>query len=83
MITQFKIFESLNNNFWKWFDNSKIVENGKPLICYHGTSESKIKYFDINNVDLIKIKVEAEVIDYVFDNQENLFLLYNNTYLPP
>jgi hypothetical protein len=38
-----------------------------------------LKYFDINNVDLIKNKVEAEVIDYVFDNQENLFLLYNNS----
>lgn len=30
---------NLNDNFWKWFGNSKIVdENGNPLICYHGTN---------------------------------------------
>lgn len=27
------------DNFKKWFGNSKVVdENGKPLICYHGTN---------------------------------------------
>lgn len=40
----------LNDNFWKWFGNSKIVENGKPLICYHGTSERNIKSFDLNKI---------------------------------
>lgn len=30
---------NLNDNFWKWFGNSKIVDkNGNPLVCYHGTS---------------------------------------------
>ena len=28
----------LNSNFWKWFGNSKVVDdNNKPLICYHGS----------------------------------------------
>jgi len=29
----------LNDNFWKWFGNSKVLDNnGNPLICYHGTN---------------------------------------------
>ena len=28
---------NLNDNFWKWFGNSKVVYNGKPLIVYHGS----------------------------------------------
>lgn len=40
----------LNSNFSGWFGNSKIVENGKPLICYHGTSEKNLKFFDFNKV---------------------------------
>ncbi len=28
----------LNENFFKWFGNSKVVDkNGNPMICYHGT----------------------------------------------
>lgn len=41
-----KTATNLNDNFWKWFGNSKIVdENGNPLICYHGTS-SEFKAFN-------------------------------------
>lgn len=30
----------LNDNFWKWFGNSKVVdEQGKPLVVYHGSSK--------------------------------------------
>jgi hypothetical protein len=39
---------NLNNNFKKWFGNSKIVENGKPMICYHGSPIKNIEVFDIN-----------------------------------
>lgn len=29
----------LNDNFWKWFGYSKVLDNnGNPLICYHGTN---------------------------------------------
>lgn len=38
--------EYLNDNFWKWFGNSKVVdENGNPLVVYHGTS-SDFSEFD-------------------------------------
>lgn len=37
----------LNDNFWKWFGNSKVVdENGQPLVVYHG-SPNKFEIFDI------------------------------------
>ena len=36
----------LNDNFWKWFGNSKVVdENGNPLVVYHGT-RSQFNEFD-------------------------------------
>lgn len=42
----------LNDNFWKWFGNSKVVDvNGNPLICYHG-SNVNIKRFDKNYCSL-------------------------------
>ncbi len=29
----------LNDNFWKWFGNSKVVNpDGSPMVVYHGTS---------------------------------------------
>lgn len=45
----FEEFSSkLNKNFWKWFNNSKVVDNdGKPLVVYHG-SNNKFENFDIN-----------------------------------
>lgn len=29
------IQQNSNDNFWKWFGNSKVIENGKPLQVYH------------------------------------------------
>lgn len=37
----------LNDNFWKWFGNSKVKENGKPLVVYHGSSSNDVKIFDL------------------------------------
>jgi hypothetical protein len=35
---------NINDNFWKWFGDSKMVKsNGTPIIFYHGTN----KIFDI------------------------------------
>jgi hypothetical protein len=43
MIKTFKIFENFNNNFWKWFGDSKMVdEKGNPLILYHGVGPEGI-----------------------------------------
>ena len=43
--------EDLNDNFWKWFGNSKTVDkDGNPLVFYHGTRQTfnkfKAKYDD-------------------------------------
>lgn len=47
-----KLFENFktDTNFKKWFGDSKIVENGEPLICYHGSNISDIKEFDIKRI---------------------------------
>lgn len=38
---------SLNDNFWRWFGNSKVVDTeGNPLVMYHGTT-SEFDVFDI------------------------------------
>lgn len=37
----------LNDNFWKWFRSSKIVdENNKPLVVYHGSRNWDFEKFD-------------------------------------
>ena len=38
-----------NENFKKWFGNSKVVENGKPRIVYHGTGWRNIDVFDFKD----------------------------------
>ena len=45
-----KLFEdftsNINDNFWKWFGNSKIVDtDGEPLVVYHG-SKTMFDSFD-------------------------------------
>src|ERR1035437_7153176 len=37
----------ITDNFQNWFGNSKAVDsNGKPLIVYHGTKDTKFTEFD-------------------------------------
>lgn len=31
-------------NFWKWFDGSKTVQDGKPIVFYHATPEDFKKF---------------------------------------
>jgi len=39
----------LNDNFYKWFGDSKVVdEEGKPLVVYHGSATEGIEIFDTN-----------------------------------
>ena len=42
---QQEVENNLNNNFKKWFGNSKVVYNGKPLPVYHG-STTEIEEFE-------------------------------------
>jgi hypothetical protein len=75
MITKFKLFESLNENFYKWFGKSKVVdEKGEPLIVYHG-SPAIFKEF---NHDLIgKHKGTSEGFGFYFTNNKNVAKGYN------
>jgi len=42
---------NLNNNFSKWFGNSKVIQNNTPIIVYHGTSSNE----DFDRFDKSKI----------------------------
>ena len=54
--------EDFNDNFWKWFKNSKVVDKqGNPLIVYHGTDAE----FNIFN------KSGGFTGHYFTDNKEN------------
>jgi hypothetical protein len=42
-------------NFWKWFGDSKIVdEQGRPLVCYHGSHDPTITKFDVKKSGTIQ-----------------------------
>lgn len=41
--------KNLNDNFWKWFGNSKTIENNTPIICYHGT-DTEFNSFSKNKI---------------------------------
>jgi 8-oxo-dGTP pyrophosphatase MutT (NUDIX family) len=42
-------------NFWKWFGDSKVVdENGKPLVVYHGSPLRGISRFGVNKKDKVE-----------------------------
>ena len=36
--------KNINDNFWKWFGNSKIVDNGTPMVVYHQNLEGDNKF---------------------------------------
>lgn len=47
-----KVKSELNENFYKWFKGSKVIDSkGNPLICYHGSNT------DFDNFDNSKIKI--------------------------
>lgn len=38
-------------NFWKWFGNSKAVnDKGQPLVLYHGTNAEDFNFFDKSKI---------------------------------
>jgi hypothetical protein len=71
MIDKIKSFDNikLNENFRKWFGGSKIITNGKPIICYHGT-RGDFKIF--NPSKTIGNQGELDQIEgiYFTDNKE-------------
>lgn len=53
----------LNDNFWKWFGNSKVVdEQGRPLVVYHGSPHKLI--YNVNYVENIN-KIIKRMYEFV------------------
>ena len=67
---------SLNDNFKKWFSNSKVVDKeGNPMICYHGSNNKDIKTF---NLDLTGKNTDSGMFGKGFYFTNNI--KYANTY---
>lgn len=67
----------LNDNFWKWFGDSKVVDNqGKPLVVYHGTNKS------FNSFDKLKrgsvTSAKSSMDGFWFTTDKNLAGSYAN-----
>lgn len=50
---------NLNDNFYKWFSNSKVTDNSQPTICYHGSyklssqiANKNLKFNEYNDKDI-------------------------------
>lgn len=55
----------LNDNFWEWFGNSKVVDSqGNPLVVYHGTDAGKFDTFNMSDKWLKGIKCAYFSSDY-------------------
>ena len=67
--------KKLNNNFWKWFGNSKMIDHkGDPIVFYHG-SNIKIKFSKFNDITPIwftKYKGYAEA----FTSTDKIFTVF-------
>jgi len=51
-------------NFWKWFGNSKVIdEQGRPIVMYHGTNNPFTK---------VDIKKGAQQIFWMASNKHNI-----------
>jgi hypothetical protein len=67
---------NLNDNFKKWFSNSKVVnKEGNPMICYHGSNNKDIKTF---NLDLTGKNTDSGMFGKGFYFTNNI--KYANTY---
>lgn len=90
----YPIFESesknnLNDNFFKWFGNSQVVDsNGQPLIMYHGScnkfdkfDRKKIKYLGCNGDGFYLTKEEYYAKTYG-ENVNGYYLRIENPLTP-
>ena len=71
----------LNDNFKKWFRNSKIIdENGNPLVCYHGSPNTfeifDEKYFGLNNIKGFWFSNDKKVGEHYKQKNGKLYSCY-------
>lgn len=63
-----KIKNNLNDNFWKWFGNSKMIRHdGKPIKFYHTTDQ------DFNTFEPVSWDNNEAHIDYENGHQQYYF----------
>ena len=71
----------LNDNFWKWFGKSKVVdENGNPLILYHGSPNTfeifDENYFGSNNIKGFWFSNDKKVGEHYKQKSGKLYSCY-------
>lgn len=74
-----KLFEeyhnTLNDNFWRWFDNSIMINTDKtPQIYYHG-SIKKFKKFDYSKISDDYIN---NILGFYFTTNKNIAAMYGD-----
>lgn len=64
-----QIESNINDNFWIWFKGSKIQNNGKPIVLYHGT---KVNFDVFKPSRSVGNQGESDQIEgiYLTDNKE-------------
>lgn len=68
----FKERLNINAAFWKWFGDSKVVdENGDPMIMYHGTNKS-FDSFIMKHADSKKLKSPLGLLGFFFTGSSDL-----------
>lgn len=68
--------EKFNDNFWKWFGDSKVVDNaGNPLVVYHGSRSSK-KFNTFKTDSPIWFTKAMPYADAFIDKTGTLFKVY-------
>lgn len=69
---------NLNANFNKWFNGSKIVDGGRPMVVYHGSPDADIKSF---KTDKIGSSTDSGMFGkgFYFTNEKSYADTYNRT----
>lgn len=69
------ISDNLNENFWKWFDNSVMTEGDVPVIFYHGSNDGELNTFKEKSFRYNGIYLTRK-INYAKKFGSNLLSLY-------
>lgn len=69
------IDNNLNDNFRKWFGDSVMVENGKPIKFYHGSTDNELNTFKEKSFRYNGIYLTRK-IEYAKRFGSNLLSLY-------
>lgn len=70
LVNESKNSKNLNDNFWKWFDNSKVVDkDDNPLVVIHRT-KSDFNTFDITKSHPMNLQGKG----FYFSSKDDLFM---------